>query len=111
MGIDLEATGDRIFRIRHKFLSDTEQEFLRLSAGLEQLQEGEEAARWLTLAWSAKEAVYKWQGESGIDFIRDIALQESARESAQLNFHFTPRKLDLKVNYSQLENLTLTWIH
>lgn len=111
VGIDLEATSDRIFRIKHKFLSGTEQELLCQVVGAEQLHEGEEAANCLTLAWSAKESVYKWQGESGIDFIRDIALQESDRESGQLNFHFTPRKLDLKVNFLLLEKLVLTWIH
>lgn len=110
VGIDLEATGDRIFRIRHKFLSDEEQELLRTTAGLSDLQEGPLAAQWLTRAWSAKESVYKWHGEAGIDFTKDIQLVGINLMDRELHFKFAPIDSLLQINYHSLEDLELTWI-
>lgn len=55
-GIDIQTWHPSIARIQHKYLSATEQEMFPD----DQL---------LTLAWCAKEAVYKWNGRRGIDFI------------------------------------------
>jgi phosphopantetheinyl transferase len=110
VGIDLEASGDRIFRIRHKFLSDVEQSILQSSAALHCLQEGEGAAQWLTRAWSAKESIYKWHGELGVDFIRDISLLDIDLASQKMIVHFAPSDTQLTLNYHSLEGLELTWI-
>lgn len=110
VGIDLEATGDRIFRIRHKFLSDQEQAILVAAADLNDLQEGSEASRWLTRAWSAKESIYKWYGESGVDFIRDISLLDIDVPSQKMIVHFAPTNSPLTLNYYSLEGLELTWV-
>jgi phosphopantetheinyl transferase len=110
VGVDLEATGDRIFRIRHKFLSDQEQLLLQAVAGLSDLQEGALASQWLTRAWSAKESVYKWQGKAGIDFIRDIQIAKVDLATQELQINFTPAERLLRVNYHSLEELELTWL-
>ncbi len=55
-GIDVQTWNPRIGQIQHKFLSPQEQSFF----------EGDE--RLLTLAWCAKESVYKWHGRRGVDF-------------------------------------------
>ena len=110
VGIDLEASGDRIFRIRHKFLSDVEQSMLQSGAELHDLQKGLEAAQWLTRAWSAKESIYKWHGELGLDFIRDISLLDIDVASKKMIVHFAPTGTQLTLNYHSLEGLELTWV-
>lgn len=110
VGIDLEERGDRIFRIRHKFLSDEEQELIRVKASLADLQGGLIASEWLTRAWSAKESIYKWHGEGSIDFSRDIVLKGIDASAQQLQFNFTPTGSVLHINYRSIEQLELTWI-
>lgn len=110
VGIDLEQPGDRIFRIRHKFLSDADQEFLMASCGLDQLQEGQEAARWLTRCWSAKESVYKWYGEPGVDFCDHIRLEKIDLATQTLGILFTPTAQSLRLQYSTVQGMELTWV-
>jgi len=65
VGIDLEKITDRVHRIRHKFLSDVEWEWVQ--------GQGEEMQReLLTLLWTVKEAVYKWRNIPGTIFSQDI---------------------------------------
>ncbi len=65
VGIDLEKITDRVHRIRHKFLSDEEWEWVQ--------GWGEEVQReLLTLLWTVKEAVYKWRNRPGTVFSQDI---------------------------------------
>lgn len=111
VGIDVEGVGERILRIRHKFLSDQEQEYLQQSAKLETLQETELAARWLTLCWSAKESIYKWKGEQGVDFIRDLQLTSVLPDVSQLLFKTPFQEEPLRVGYKCWDSLVLTWIH
>ena len=61
VGVDIEIPQEKIERIAHKFLSATE------SAVLEKLDV--ERSVQLTLAWSIKEAIFKWYGAGGVDFI------------------------------------------
>jgi len=61
-GIDIQTWHHRIERIQHKFLSDEEQSLFENKREL------------ITLAWCAKEAVYKWQGRRGIDFIEQLPI-------------------------------------
>jgi phosphopantetheinyl transferase len=61
-GMDLQVWKDNIADIAHMFLSEEE---TALCGGDKQL---------LTLAWSAKEAAYKWYGRRGAEFIRDLPI-------------------------------------
>jgi phosphopantetheinyl transferase len=110
VGIDLEQSGDRIFRIRHKFLSDADQELLLRQGGLSQLQEGQEAACWLTRCWSAKESVYKWYGESGVDFREHIRLEQIDLAAKTLRIAFTPTEQSLLLHYTAIQGMELTWV-
>ncbi len=56
-GIDIQTWHEGIERIQSKFLSPVEQKMFDNDPKL------------LTLAWSAKEAVYKWSTERSVDFI------------------------------------------
>ena len=61
-GIDIQTWHPRIGNIKHKFLSDEEQQLLLHDPKL------------FTLAWSAKEAVYKWNGRRAVEFIEDLPI-------------------------------------
>jgi len=61
-GIDIQTIRQGIQNIQHKFLSASEQQLFNNDTTL------------LTLAWSAKEAVYKWNGKRGIEFIEDLPI-------------------------------------
>jgi phosphopantetheinyl transferase len=41
--------------------------------------------RLMTLAWCAKEAVYKWNGRRGIDFIHQMPIREIVNNSQGIN--------------------------
>ena len=62
-GIDIQTWHARIEQIQHKYLSAEEQALFQNDPKL------------LTLAWSAKEAVYKWNGKRGVDFIEHIPIE------------------------------------
>jgi phosphopantetheinyl transferase len=109
VGVDLEQPGDRIFRIRHKFLSDEDQACLQSRADLTQLQEGAAAAQWLTRCWSAKESVYKWQGQSGIDFREHIRIEDIDPVANTMRVLFTPSAAVLQVGFCTVEKMELTW--
>ncbi len=64
VGVDIQVFRDKIVRLQHKFLSEKEQLFCNNEPGK------------LTLAWSAKEAVFKWYGAGGLDFIRQIPITD-----------------------------------
>lgn len=61
-GIDIQVWHKDMSRIVHMFLSDREKQVCL-----------EDAQRY-NLAWSLKEAVYKWKGRRGADFIRDFPI-------------------------------------
>lgn len=62
VGIDMERVRSRIARVSDKFLSDKEQAAL-----------GPHEDHFnMTLAWCAKEALYKLYGNRGLDFRRDM---------------------------------------
>jgi len=61
-GLDIQTWKPQIGTIAHMFLSEEEKEICRNENQL------------FTLAWSVKEAVYKWNGKRGIDFIQDLPI-------------------------------------
>lgn len=68
-GIDIQVWKKSIEAIAYMYLSDQEQD---LCAGEGTL---------LTLVWTAKEAVYKWWGRRGADFIRDLPIHSLMAEN------------------------------
>ena len=88
-GIDIQCWHPNIERIAHMFLSEEE---LRLCASSSsggsvptpregQREAGRSRRETITLAWSAKEAAYKWHGRRGADFIRDLPIKHFLEES------------------------------
>lgn len=64
VGIDLQCWHDRILHLQHKFLSEQEQLFCQ------------DDPHKITLAWSTKEAAYKYQGRRGVDFIEHLPIEQ-----------------------------------
>jgi len=73
VGVDIEIVSQKVERIRHKFVSETE--WLTISEGWT-----ESTAQLLnlqTLIWSCKEAGYKWYGQGGVDFREHMTVQHT----------------------------------
>jgi len=64
VGIDIEPIHGRVMRVVEKFLSQKELNYLTPSREVDQA----------VLMWSAKEAIYKYYGQKGLSFSRDIIL-------------------------------------
>jgi phosphopantetheinyl transferase len=107
VGIDVEVYSRKMQDIRHKFLTAEEEMMLVQDTPLlTDIQR-------LTLAWSAKETLFKWLGQSGIDFKAHLRLQriivkgENGLIVAQLGkFRYT----EVRVAYSLAEEWVLSWL-
>jgi phosphopantetheinyl transferase len=66
VGMDIEPIHGRVMRIAGRFLSETELGYLTPTRAIDQA----------TVMWSAKESVYKYYGQKGLSFSRDIKLQK-----------------------------------
>ncbi|MCD0487024.1 4'-phosphopantetheinyl transferase superfamily protein [Pedobacter sp. MC2016-14] len=66
VGVDIEQVKTKIHRIQQKFLSPPE-------LALPNVKDNTQG---LYACWCAKEAVYKWYGKKGLEFKRDIHIQE-----------------------------------
>lgn len=98
VGIDVEIPAAKIESIRHKFLSPGEL-FPWTDAGVLPL----------TICWSAKEAVFKWYGNGGVDFREQILLQQRDEQEETIRCLFTKNNTSLIVRYHSFEHLVLTW--
>lgn len=103
VGVDVEEPGDRISRIKDKFLSAAEQRIFIPDQAVPDY-------RLLTLCWSAKESVFKWYGEGEVDFRRDIRLSEHDSTALTLRCDFGKTGGALKVNYRLFDRLVLSWV-
>ena len=100
VGIDVEYVGEKILRIKEKFLRDRELEF----AG-EDLVKG-------TIYWCAKESLYKFYGERGLDFrknliLNDFEVQRKGRFQAKIvKEHFYK---SMSINYFVFDKFVMTF--
>lgn len=67
-GIDIQIWKARIAQIAYMYLSQAEQVLCAPP-------DAEPYPELLTLAWSVKEAVYKWWGRRGVEFIDDLPIR------------------------------------
>ncbi|MFD3407551.1 4'-phosphopantetheinyl transferase superfamily protein [Aquirufa sp. HETE-83D] len=71
IGIDLEKPGRNIEKIAPRFLNPAE------------LAKWKDASNLLTLAWSAKESIYKAVGKSGLSFQKEIEIADFDQNPSQ----------------------------
>ena len=106
VGFDIELVDEKVKRIKNKFLSEDELYLLDGSDEVDYLKK-------LTLFWSCKEAMFKWDGRGSIDFKKNLLIK---------NFHFQNEKghvkavfkkekeIQLNIDFCFLNNLCVAWI-
>lgn len=104
VGIDVELVTVKVERIQHKFLNDGEM----LEVRSQRL-----AIKHLTMLWCCKEAVFKWYGNGGVDFRKDIYLKFSDLYNTEgiIDCEFLKEeKISLIINYKYFDELCLAWV-
>ncbi|MEO8567940.1 MAG: 4'-phosphopantetheinyl transferase superfamily protein, partial [Ginsengibacter sp.] len=102
VGIDIELVTPKIELIKHKFLSEEELGLLPIAN-----------CQLLTLLWSCKEAVFKWYGNGGIDFRKNIILKKISMNDDHgiVDCLFVKdEEIFLKVNFNFFDNLCLALV-
>jgi phosphopantetheinyl transferase len=119
VGIDVEIPVEKIRRIENKFLSETEKQ---LVIGNKQYAMANQVpgtiekplpvahCQLTTLLWSAKEAVFKWYGNGGVDFRRHIQLLKKNEGMETIDCFFSKDESELAVHYRLFEGLVLAWV-
>ena len=72
VGVDVERISIKVDKVKHKFLSAGEQGLVNNI----QAASKNEPYTFLTMAWSIKEALFKWYGSGELDFIDDMHIKE-----------------------------------
>jgi phosphopantetheinyl transferase len=85
-GIDIQTWHPKMEKLQNKFLSSEEQLFFRNDPKL------------ITLAWSAKEAVYKWQGRRGVEFIDHLPVTSIQENGTEINITIYCQLTRVKMN-------------
>jgi phosphopantetheinyl transferase len=104
VGIDIEIPTEKISRIMYKFLSAKEHELFHL------IQPDKDRIPFSTLLWSAKESVFKWHGNGGVDFRREIQLKKQHEGNETIDSFFSKNNIDLIIHYRQFDHLVLAWV-
>ena len=71
VGVDVELITLKVEKVKHKFLSEYEQQLLKEIPGVIYSDLSEKL---LTAAWSIKESLFKWQAGSEIDFVKHLQI-------------------------------------
>lgn len=94
VAIDVEMISKKPLKIKDKFLSSHD----KISHTIEAT----------TLAWSAKETIYKLQQKGGIDYKSDIKIKEINCVKNQISVLFKDN--DIVLNYNKLNNHFLVYV-
>ena len=98
-GVDLQYLDEKVYRVRHKFLSD--EEMKNIDKGYALLM--------LTLCWSVKEAVYKYYGRKGLNYINDMQIRPfSWKESGTVHCELLNEEI-VPVKYIYKDEYILAW--
>ena len=119
VGVDIEMVTARIERVKHKFTSSDEMLFLNheYKAFLQQFELEEKIEQeFLTMIWSAKEAIFKWYGQGEMDFRQHMQLTGtisfSEDELLSLPFLFTKDEMRyFTVHAKMFGSFVLAWLH
>ena len=109
VGIDIELMGDRIMKVKDKFINGIE-------GGIVNQFESEltEVMKY-TLMWSCKEAMFKWYGNGQVDFRKHMQLQaiysDEIRNCIYTDFLFSKEKAKLlKLQTVFPDKFALSWL-
>jgi phosphopantetheinyl transferase len=109
VGIDIEIPTEKIDRIMYKFLTAKEHGIFNLVPGAENgaTMSGFDEP---TLLWSAKESIFKWYGNGGVDFRREIQLLKKNEATETIGCFFSKDESELIIHYRQFDGLVLAWV-
>ncbi|HTI92957.1 MAG TPA: 4'-phosphopantetheinyl transferase superfamily protein [Puia sp.] len=119
VGVDIEQISPRIERVAHKFLDDEEMHFFNEDYALFLEQwglRGRVFQEFLTLIWSAKEAIFKWYGRGELDFKKHMKLEGSINldgDWIKLPFVFSKSwaiHLGIEGRIFEEQSLALAWV-
>jgi 4'-phosphopantetheinyl transferase len=102
VGIDIEQTGDRIHRVSHKFVNESEKAWLpEINNTLH-----------LYVIWGAKECAFKIYGYGSVDFkdhleVRPFELNSKGHTSVIFKKDLNP--CEYRVFFQSLENMMITY--
>ncbi|GHV52918.1 siderophore biosynthesis protein [Bacteroidia bacterium] len=102
-GIDIEYRGDRVLKVKSRFLCREEEAFI---------DPRHEAAHAL-VCWCAKEALYKCIGRSDMDFKKNLRLQPFAYGEAgciSATGTYPGREESFRLNYLVSKNFVMCWL-
>ena len=105
VGVDIEIPHPKIEKIQHKFLSEKEKELLNKTDG--------NIIKMLTVAWSIKEAMFKWYGTGHVDFIEDMNILDIKKTQAGYNAECIFKKeknVLLSLHTRLIEENNLSWL-
>jgi phosphopantetheinyl transferase len=109
VGIDIEIPVARIAEIMYKFLTAKEHGIFNLIPG-----SGSPSAantyQLPTLLWSAKESVFKWYADGGVDFRKQIQLLKQNEATETIDCFFSKNQTDLTIHYRQFSQMMLAWV-
>ena len=109
VGIDVEIPVEKIEKIIYKFLSAKELDRFNLVPGAGKVT-GVDNFNEITTLWSVKEAVFKWYGNGGVDFRKQIQLFSRKEEAKTIDCFFSKTESDLVIHYKQFDGLVLAWV-
>ncbi|MDP6908528.1 MAG: 4'-phosphopantetheinyl transferase superfamily protein [Flavobacteriales bacterium] len=96
LGVDVQNYKPNVMTVRNRFLDDVE---LKMAHDLETT----------TLLWAAKEAIYKFNGRSGLDFKDPITVHYIDSDNIQSSFVYNEKKTELQLGWRKLEEAVLVW--
>jgi phosphopantetheinyl transferase len=112
VGIDIEIPVEKILKITDRFLSGAEKKMFNIPRLTDVV--GQEYSipnsRLPTLLWSAKESVFKWDGNGGVDFRKQIQLGKQHEGNETISCYFSKNNTELTIHYRQFEHLALAWV-
>lgn len=103
VGIDVEKISSKVGRVASKFLREDELSFINK----------EQYLAHLTLCWCAKESVFKWDGNGGMDFRAYIHLRSfpfSYQGNILCDFQKTDMTTHLKISYFIEQVYCMAWL-
>lgn len=109
VGIDVEVPHEKVLKISHKFLSSEEKKIFNNQLSIVNFQT-DIALVHTTLAWSAKEAVFKWFGDGEVDFQKHIQLLKLVESKNSIDCFFSKNNSELNIHYRVFDHLVLTWV-
>lgn len=103
VGIDIESIGDKVVRVKHKFLNENE---------LNSLDSRTEKVH-LTILWAAKEAMYKIIGVETVDFIKHLEVlpfQPYLEGKLTAKEYVTEAKATYTLEYKVYPEYVIVWV-